>query len=62
MEFDNITIEQLTLLVLAIGISGGLLTFGRRIQNPDDVDAGMGVAGWTIFIILLLINKFFNIL
>ena len=62
MEFDNITIEQLTLLVLAIGISGGLLTFGRRIQNPDDQDAGSGAAGWTIFIILLLINKFFNIL
>jgi len=58
----DITIEQLTFLILAIGISGGLLTFGRRHLNPDDPSAGVGVAGWSIFIIFLLIERFFDLL
>lgn len=40
--------------ILIVGIVGTLLTFARRYKNPDE-SAGMGIAGWTLFIIILLL-------
>lgn len=34
-------------------LGGSLLTFARRYKNSDP-SAGVGVAGWTIFIILMM--------
>ena len=39
---------------IIIGITGALITFARRYNNPHDSTAGLGVAGWTIVIFLLM--------
>ena len=40
--------------IIIIGVIGSLLTLARRYKNSDG-DAGYGVAGWTIIIILIWI-------
>lgn len=40
---------------LVVGIIGIALTFARRYNNRQDVNAGLGVAGWTIFTVFLLL-------
>lgn len=37
--------------VLAVGLIGVALTLARRWKNKSP-EAGLGVAGWTVFIIL----------
>ncbi len=41
------------IVTIILGSIGILLTLARRWKNPDG-DAGIGVAGWTIFIILCM--------
>jgi len=36
-----------------IGIVSSLMIFARRYKN-NDANAGYGIAGWTIFIILIM--------
>lgn len=42
--------------VLAVGLVGITLTLARRWKNCDK-SAGLGVAGWTIFIIFCLVDQ-----
>lgn len=49
-------IDSVSQRVLSVGIVGILLTFARRWHNKDDSSAGMGVAGWTIFIIMFVVD------
>ena len=46
-------VKEKIIATLVIGIIGIFLTLVRRWKNPDK-DAGIGVAGWTVFIILCL--------
>lgn len=39
--------------VLAVGLVGITLTLARRWKNSDK-SAGLGIAGWTIFVIICL--------
>ncbi len=48
-----IEIDGLTASILAVSISGALLTIARRYKNKDD-DAGEGIAGWSLFVIICL--------
>ena len=45
--------EKLIATIL-IGLFGTLLTFARKYNNQSNSSAGMGVAGWTIFILFLM--------
>lgn len=46
--------SELNIAIIVIGCIGVLLTIARRIRN-DDPNAGYGVAGWTMIIILILL-------
>jgi len=48
---DNMTEKVLGTIALFIG--GTLLTIARRWKNKDK-DAGLGIAGWTMFIIICI--------
>lgn len=39
---------------IVIGIAGIGMIFARRYNNAEDGAAGLGVAGWTVFILLLM--------
>lgn len=47
--------DPLTQRILAVGLVGILLTLARRWKN-DDERAGLGVAGWTVAVIVFLID------
>lgn len=40
-------------LTFAILVGGSLLTLARRWNNPDD-SAGYGIAGWTMFMCVIV--------
>lgn len=39
---------------IVIGVAGIGMTFARRYNNTDDRNAGLGVAGWTVFLLLVM--------
>jgi hypothetical protein len=65
MEYDKTSIlstfnkeekramEEKILGTIVVGLVGTLLTFSRRYKNTEE-SAGIGTAGWSIFIILLM--------
>jgi hypothetical protein len=38
---------------LAVGIASALMIYARRYKNQDS-NAGYGIAGWTVFILLCI--------
>lgn len=48
---------EFILLLFVIGISGATLTFARRYKNEDE-SAGVGVAAWTVFFIIVLLIEY----
>lgn len=52
---EELSFEQLLYLIVVIGLIGSTLTFARRWENPDDSEAGMAPAGWTIVLIIIIV-------
>ena len=48
--------ETSLFLTIILFFGGTILTFSRRYNN-DDPNAGLGVAGWTIFLIFCIWTK-----
>ena len=46
--------EEKILGTIVVGLIGTLLTFARRYNNTEDNTAGVGIAGWTMFIIITI--------
>ena len=47
-------INEKLIATIIIGLTGIGLTFARRYNKPNDKTAGLGVAGWTIVILLFM--------
>jgi len=50
----GVKMSEKLIATIIIGIAGTGLTFARRYNNQNDKSAGLGVAGWTIFIFFLI--------
>ena len=46
--------SELLILICIIFGGGAILTFARRFNNPDK-RAGLGIAAWTIILIIILL-------
>ncbi len=46
--------EEKMLGTIVVGLVGTLLTFARRYNNKEDSAAGLGIAGWTMLILVLM--------
>lgn len=49
---------EIALTILAIGIGGGALTLARRFRNSES-NAGEGIAGWSMFLIIACVCEHF---
>ena len=45
--------EEKILGTVVVGLVGTLLTVSRRYGN-EDTNAGLGIAGWTMFVIVVI--------
>lgn len=46
--------SDVAISIIAVGISGAILTIARRWKNEDS-DAGYAVSGWTLVMMFLLV-------
>lgn len=61
MLVEDLTLIQLCYILGTLLLGGGFLTLTRRWGNKEDSEAGYGVAGWTMFLVIVILNKYFGL-
>lgn len=61
MPLEELTLIQLCYVLGTLLLGGGFLTLSRRWGNKEDKSAGYGVAGWTMFLVIVILDKYFGL-
>lgn len=61
MPLEELTLIQLCYVLGTLLLGGGFLTLSRRWGNKEDNAAGYGVVGWTMFLVIVILNEYFKL-